>query len=386
MHQVLDDAAITRRRAPSWARFVLAFGCWTLLGLFEASQLYLTHSSRGEDVSLARSLGMGMSLWYAWGILAVFVFKFARRFPIEQRNWPRRILLHLFAGGAFAAIRLVMDYPIIALFYCPLGLDLPFATFYKMGFTSHFHPYVLIYWALLGVSHALSYHRQFRDRELRASHLETRFAQTELKMLKMQMQPHFLFNTLHSISALIYQDIDTADRMLSRLGDLLRLTFDRAGVDVAPLAEEVEFVRSYLEIEEVRYGDRLQVSFDIAPDTVQAQVPYLILQPLVENAIRHGVAARSRPGRVVIRSRQAHGFLTLQVEDDGPGLRPNGNSGRRGIGLANTLARLEQLYGRDHFFELRNRREGGALATITIPYTDNGATLETTDENVPQPA
>src|SRR4029079_2186861 len=176
-----------------------------------------------------------------------------------------------------------------------------------------------------------------------------------LQALKMQLHPHFLFNTLNSISALLDEDVDAADQMLARLGDLLRMTLENSGAQEITLQEELEFLRCYLEIEQVRFNDRLTVDMKIEPATLDAQVPNLILQPIVENAIKHGIVSRIAPGRIEISAIRYGGSLKLQVRDNGPGLHPGeASSGRvkEGLGLANTRARLEQRYRHDHRFEM----------------------------------
>jgi sensor histidine kinase YesM len=235
-----------------------------------------------------------------------------------------------------------------------------------MAVYDQFHTYVLIYWAMLGVAHALDYRRQSRERALRTSQLEARLAQTQLQMLKLQMHPHFLFNTLNSISALIHTDVELADRMVARLGDLQRLALQHFGAEEVPLREELEFLLSYLEIEQARLGPRLGFDLDVEPGTEEARVPNLLLQPLVENAIRHGVGALPGPGRVEVRARRETGRLHLEVRDTGPGL--SSGEPEEGVGLSNTRARLGRLYGDEYQFELADGPGGGAVVRVVIPY------------------
>ena len=190
----------------------------------------------------------------------------------------------------------------------------------------------------------------------------------------MQLQPHFLFNTLNAVTTLMHRDVDAAERMLVRLSDLLRLTIEKIGVHDVSLGEEVEFLRSYLEIEETRFRERLSVSIDVASDIMDARVPHLILQPLVENSLRHGVEKRSASTRIEVRAVRGNGNLVLTVSDEGPGL-PDGfdpdKSG--GMGLSNVRERLERLYGPEHALLLRNRPGGGVVATLSLPYTPHRA-------------
>src|SRR5918992_578097 len=216
---------------------------------------------------------------------------------------------------------------------------------------------------------AISYFRQARDRE----QLEARLARAQLQTLKLQLQPHFLFNTLNTITALIGVDPRVAERMVSGLSELLRLSLRNAGEQEVPLARELELLEHYVEIQQIRFRDRLTVTLEVAPDTLQALVPNFILQPLVENAIRHGIGPRAAPGHVDVRAYRENGSLHLRVADDGVGPR-----GRRsepageGIGLGNTKARLEHLYGKAHEFSARGGSNGGFVVDIVIPYRPRG--------------
>jgi LytS/YehU family sensor histidine kinase len=214
------------------------------------------------------------------------------------------------------------------------------------------------------VRHAIEYYRRYQNRELKASQLEARLAQAQLEVLKMQLQPHFLFNTLHAISALMYRDVESADRMITRLSDFLRLAIESSGVQEVPLKREMEFLDKYLEIEQVRFGERLDVRRWIDAAALDLLVPNLVLQPLVENAVRHGIAPRAEGGRIEVIARVAAGLLTVEVLDDGPG--PSGEISE-GVGLSNTRARLEQLYGAAARLELGAGPHGGFLARLTIP-------------------
>src|SRR5262249_33703319 len=202
----------------------------------------------------------------------------------------------------------------------------------------------------------------------------------QLQLLKMQLQPHFLFNTLHTISALMHQDLHLADRMLARLAELLRMTLENVKKQEVPLRQEIDFLKPYLEIQQARLGDRLAVEMHVPPELLDALVPNLILQPLVENAIQHGIAPRSEGGRLEVRARRLDRALELQVCDNGPGL-PGTNGYREGVGLSNTRARLQQLYGDGQHFQLSNRSQGGLQVQLTIPFheDDDGLTIEDRD-------
>jgi sensor histidine kinase YesM len=245
--------------------------------------------------------------------------------------------------------------------------------------------YFWIYWAILASIVSTQYYRRFRDHELRTSQLETQLALAQLQMLRMQLHPHFLFNTLNAISALLHKDADKADIMLARLGELLRTTLESTGTQKIPLRQELEFIQPYLEIEKARLGDRLKVQMDIDPEVMDAAVPNLVLQPLVENAIRHGIAPYAQTGRLDIRARPENGMLRIEVKDNGPGLSPeqqasaSAGSFRAGVGIANTRARLQQLYGPHHQFEMTNGPSQGLTVSLLIPAGEAMALEESVD-------
>jgi two-component system, LytTR family, sensor kinase len=230
---------------------------------------------------------------------------------------------------------------------------------------------MMTYWALVGVTHALRYHYEAQDRALRASQLETRLVEAQLQTLQRQMQPHFLFNTLNAISALMHRDVEAADQMIARLSDLLRMSLDMVGTQEVSLKEELDFLAKYVEIEQTRFQDRLSVVYEVQPAALDALVPNLLLQPLVENSIKHGIGPRSGPGRVAIRAVRHEHELELEVRDDGVGLSASRLSDfNRGVGLANTRSRLQHLYGAQHRFEFRQPAEGGLTVRIVIPLAD----------------
>jgi LytS/YehU family sensor histidine kinase len=228
---------------------------------------------------------------------------------------------------------------------------------------------VSIYLPVVLVAQAVWYQKKFREREVRTFELEAQLAKAHLQALKSQLQPHFLFNTLHSISALMLTDVQAADRMMTRLSDLLRMSLASNGVQETSLSRELEFVGGYLEIEKVRFEERLEVILEIAPDTLDARVPHLLLQPLVENAVRHGISRRSAAGEIRIGASHDDNSLYLQVRDNGPGL--GGHEARQakgGLGLVATRERLQTLYGNDQNIEVRSLPEGGAEACVRIPF------------------
>jgi two-component system LytT family sensor kinase len=372
----LGEAGTPRDR---WVRRVVGFGIWTVLGLFEAVQSYCHYAAEGKSVSVPQALALGLLLWYGWAILWVFIVRLARRFPIEQQHWRGELVLHLVAGVVFALVKIVLDYPVIKFFYCPRPDLLTFPVFFRMALADQFQLYVLTYWAMVGVCHALNYQRKYRERELRASQLEAWLAQSQLQLLKAQLHPHFLFNTLNTISALMQTDLERADQMVARLGDLLRHSLDNFSVQEVPLWRELGFLDTYLEIEQVRFGPRLHIERNIDPDVLESLVPSLFLQPLVENALRHGIGPRPGTGHLILRAERRETGVHLEIEDDGVGL-PSGY--REGIGLANTRARLRQLYGDEHSLRLQPGDQGGVCVRVDLPFRDtveNGELVEHSD-------
>ena len=243
----------------------------------------------------------------------------------------------------------------------------------QFSFAFNFHMNLLTYWVILGVGSLREYYRKYRDRELRNAQLEAQLTQAQLQALKMQLHPHFLFNTLNTISSLMHKNVQDADRVLARLGDLLRASLRNSGVHEVPLREELEFLRRYLEIEQMRFGDRLKVHIRVDPDLLDLKVPSFILQPLVENSIRYAVGSRNSGGLIEITGGRQNERLSLSVRDDGPGLSlEQAAAGSEGVGLQNTRARLQQLYGDRHEFVLRNNPRQGVHVSIVIPVHDSG--------------
>jgi two-component system, LytTR family, sensor kinase len=351
---------------------VLYVGVWTAVGFAEAFQTYVLQQLVDRPLEMWQCLSLSLSMWYGLAVLALPLVWLARRSPVEQESWHGPVLVLLSATSALALVKVLIDIP-VERFIRP---QYPFLKgrsdleLFHIFFNARYIFYLVVFLLVLGVSHALDFYRRFRERELHASQLEAQLVRAELQVLKMQLHPHFLFNTLNAISALIHQDVELADRMIARLGELLRRTLENTGTHEVPLRQEVEFIKPYLEIEKARLGPRLEVRFDLDPAALGAKVPNLILQPLVENAIRHGVAPRAEPGRIEIAARLENSFLRLTVRDNGRGLASNYSEG---VGVSNTRARLQQLYGAAQSLVMRNEPGGGLVVTVTIPFREEGA-------------
>jgi two-component system, LytTR family, sensor kinase len=361
-------------------RWGLFLGVWTLVGLFFSAQQYIFARLYEKPMTWKVVLLSNLPDWYIWAAFSLLIVWLYRRFPLDREHWIRSLCVHLPASVLVALGNLALAVSsLFILVIVPAGEhSLKWFPVYQRNLFLSVHWYVLVYWAILGVCQGLDYYRKYREREKRATQLEAQLVQAQLQALKMQLHPHFLFNTLHSISALLHEDAEAADRMIARLGEFLRLTLEDTGQQEVTLQKELEFLKCYLDIERIRFQDRLTVRYDIDPETLDALVPNLMWQPIVENAIRHGIAPRSGAGCIELRSKRLGPKLQLQVKDDGPGLRNEPGSGgdlNEGVGLANTRNRLRQLYGRNHWLGLCNGLDKGLVVTLEIPFKQAGTAI-----------
>ncbi|HEX8708912.1 MAG TPA: histidine kinase [Pyrinomonadaceae bacterium] len=351
-------------------RLALIWGIWTLVGLIFTSQFYFTGFRSERPVEFTRALYAQMTWSYLWALATPLILYLAMRFPIERRGWLKNLLAHLLFSTTLSVL---VNGTGQILYYLNYGWRAGRA--YQFSATlrhivDNSSEGAGIYLLIVFISYAFTYYNRYRQGELRASRLEAQLSQAQLQALKMQLHPHFLFNTLHSISALLNRDTEAARQMITRLGDFLRLTLENSGTQEVSLQQEMEFLKCYLEIERMRFRDRLSTSVLIEPAALAARVPNLILQPIVENAIRHGIAPYSTPGQIEIQAKQENGRLRIRVRDNGPGLplnRSTGNLFQKGLGLANTQTRLDRLYGAAHRFELANAPGGGLMVTLEFP-------------------
>lgn len=342
----------------------IVFAAWTVFGLLLAHQSYIQAALGGRQMPWYVALRPALVESVLWAITTLVIFWLARRFPIERGRMLQGVLVHVVAAVTIALAR--TGVMVVLSWYVPWIRGREF----MLHFWATSSQNILFYAMLLGIAHMALYYRRYREREQAAAQLARGLTEARLQALKMQLQPHFLFNTLNAISALIPAEAQPARRMVARLGDLLRTTLEHEATQEVTLREELAFLEPYLEIEQARLEDRLTVVMHIAPETLDVRVPHLLLQPLVENAIRHGIAARIEPGTVEISSSRGSDerFLHLEVRDDGSGGPAPELRGRRGIGLANIRSRLEQLYGAEHRFTLENQTTGGVVVRIRLPY------------------
>jgi len=356
----------------------MIFAIAVLLGVIEAGQVYLSAAMQGRQTSLAWSFVQTFPSWIIMAALTLPIPYLSRRFRLERATLARRLPLHIGFAAAYGLLHLGLTglaglgVREIMMPGKSAGLDVLLESFwYLLRF--YFVLEFVAYFAILGAFHALYYYREFRARELAASRLEASLAAARLGALRSQLNPHFLFNTLNTISSLaLAGESEAVTETLGRLSELLRYALEVEPGQQVPLERELEFTDGYLDIQRARFADRLTVEREIAPDTLQALVPTMLLQPVVENAVVHGIAGRTGPGRVRILTHRFGDTLCLQVDDTGPGFAPGSTECDRpaggGIGLSNTRERLRQLYGDAFRLECGASEAGGASVRISLPF------------------
>jgi two-component system LytT family sensor kinase len=358
----------TRNMAPVLLRGTAWVALWSLVGLAIASEIYLSSNFLGRSVTWGEAISDSLEDWYVYGILSLPVVWLARRFPPELGSRWMTAGIHLLAALTFSLAYILVRTLVGEVDGLIAGEPASFAEIFHPLLVRTFPFNLLVYGVILSVSHALDYYRKYHERTVQTLELEKHLTEARLQALLHQLKPHFLFNTLNGIASLMHTDVDAADRMLVRLSELLRITMSHTGAPQTTLREEVAFLERYLDIEKIRFRNRLEVLIAIDDDAIDAQVPSLILQPMVENAMRHGVEPHARMGRIELRGARQDGTLVLTVTDNGAGISADGPK-REGIGVANTRARLAELYGTQQKFELVNGPEGGLCVRITIPFS-----------------
>jgi len=334
-------------------------------------------------MTLAHAVGVAFSLDLTCAPLTPFVFVLATRFSFSKANWMRTGFIHIFLALAFAVAHVALisaspyshwdwqanRFTSIIWDSNKHSFHIAWRLFKRMLFTYIPSDITSTYLPIVLIAHAVSYYERMRDTAIRSAKLEMELAKSHLQALKSHLQPHFLFNTLHSISSLMFTDVSAADKMITRLSDLLRMNLENVGAQLTTLNRELEFVGGYLEIEKIRFEERLNVVVDVAPETLDAQVPSLMLQPVVENAVRHGISHVSRGGTIWITARQDDSQLEIRVSDNGPGMMSAVDKlPRPGLGLRATRERLIALYGKEQSLDVHNRPSGGVEACIRIPF------------------
>jgi signal transduction histidine kinase len=370
--------------APIRFRVIVAIA--TVLTIFSTTMSWqLASATEAKRPPYGELTLLNAFYWYAWACMAPAIIWLARRVRFERHDWYRALAVHVLAALAFAETHIALQElvrrglavyngrPVVASFGWRLRVAMIQYSDWEM----------MTYWAVLFLTLAVMYYREAQDRTVAAAKLETKLVETQLQTLQSQLHPHFLFNTLHAISALMHSNVDHADRMLSRLGALLRMTLDNVGQQEVPLKEELDFLEGYLEIEQTRFRDRLTVKIDAQPDTLDAMVPWMLLQPLVENSIKHGISPQPGPGHIEVLAHGENSRLVIEVKDDGVGLTQDALTAlQSGIGLSTTRARLHHLFGRDYQFEFHRRTNArGVTVKVVIPWRTEASLAEHTQRS-----
>ena len=332
--------------------WLVIWAAWTALAVFLAVSASLTYYSVGQPANWSLSLRRSLAEWWLWALLTPALAWLAARFPLHGARRLRHGLIHLAVGSIVAAAKAVADRLILGW----IAGVWPYLLFSTMALQ------LCLYFMIVASAHALEYYRRSRERD----QLESRLAEARLQLLNMQLQPHFLFNTLNTIAELVHADADAADRMITDLSELLRRTVAMGATPDVTLATELELLSLYLSLQGARFGDRLRVSMAVDDDVRKARVPMLLLQPLVENAVRHGLARHVNAGAIEITARRAGTELLIDVKDDGPGVIDD--RVQEGVGLGNTRARLEALYSGAAGLTLSNAERGGARVSVRLPF------------------
>ncbi|MDX1636943.1 MAG: histidine kinase [Balneolaceae bacterium] len=343
-------------------RFAVGVIFWSLLGLFYASQIYM---NAPEGQGWTEALKTAMPRWYIWGALTPGMIWADRLLSRTVSKLTQRVLFHIPTCIGWLFIFVALNTLVIGI----LQGSLPEISFSFIA--NQFYWNLLIYWLIMGVYWTTNYYTELKEQELKSARLERNLTEARLQALQDRIHPHFLFNALNTISAYMENDPKTARRMIANLGELLRFSLEHTDTPKITLSRELSFLDSYLEIEQMRFKDHLSISKSIDPDALEVQVPSFLIQPLVENAIRHGINPRNAAGHVYIEIQRQNGRLHLQVKDDGVGL-PDGwkSSAHSGVGLTNTRERLNEMYGTEHHFSIRNRSESsGVQVKIELPVT-----------------
>ena len=355
-----------------WLKWAAILGLWAVLGLIYAGPIYLEVRAEKMGHAAWRVFSWGILSWCVWAPLTPAIIWLARRYSLVGPAAKRNVFIHLPAFLVISALHSAAA-TFITLTIKPFdnmgSSPMDFWSRFLQRLKGAFGSDLLVYGAVLGVCYAIDYYRKYREREFLATQLEAQLAQAQLDSLRMQLHPHFLFNTLNGIVGLVRDNKNQAAvSMLVGLSDLLRHALEHSNDQEVELKEELNFTKLYLDIQQMRFSDRLKIEIDVEHRTLKALVPNLILQPLAENALRHGIAASVASGVIGISAHVDDGFLKLVVFDNGAGLSSNWQlKSSGGIGLANTAARLQQLYNGNHRLDVRNREGGGVEVIIVIP-------------------
>lgn len=340
---------------------------WAVVGLVLSLEVYFNLRITRPDISFGEVAAAQYARVLLWAIMAPLVLTLRRRVPVSSGRWVGGVAFHL--GLSFT---LMAGYYLARIAWVVGRAGEPWENFWTIAQASFFGRNLIdmvFYWGVLGFGYSFELYRRYKNEQIKAAQLESRLIETELKALKQQLHPHFLFNTMNTIAVLVREGRNAeAVSLLSKLSGLLRMSLDSARVQEVTLRQEMEFLDRYLEIQEMRFADRLTIERRLEPAALEARIPYLLLQPIVENAILHGIAGKNGPGRVEIEARVENGLLKLEVRDDGPGFEPAVTAPRReGIGLGNTRERLTKIYGNRSQLVLKSEKGRGTTVSILLP-------------------
>ena len=320
-----------------------------------------------EMPSLGRIMLWPAIWWYSWALIAPLIFLFARQFVFTKNDWPR--ILAIQGAGCLVAYTAHVGLQVGSMILPAFShLHPTWSHAFIHHATSSIYINFLIYWCIVAFTHGIVYFIRYKQKELHTATLESELHKAQLLTLKSQLHPHFLFNTLNAVSTLMYRDVKAADRIVAKLGDLLRTTIDMTGIHEVALHEEISFLKKYLEIEKARFQDKLSIKIEVAQEVENALIPNLILQPLVENAVKHGVDTRSGSTEIFISAWRVNETLCLRVADSGPGLAGGDGVLQQGTGLSNTLERLDKIYGSEHEITFSANLPQGLIVDICIPF------------------
>ena len=338
----------------------LSLTVFSFIALLWTVETYFFYKFNDVSINFWQTLNFSLKGWLIWAFFVPFIIELSNKYPLKKSKWHFTVPIHLTASILFSFLGEMIIY---------IGSNPnPTIRGYLVSFLNTSLMMIFVYWVITGISHLIEYQKKNREQKLKTAQTETKLTQVQLKALKSQLHPHFLFNTLHTITGLMFEDVFAANKMVAQLSDLLRMSLDKPNQHEVILREELEFIELYLNIQKTRFKDRLQVELNIEKDTADVKVPSMILQPLVENAVQHGISPNIKIGRINIASKRENGFLILEVHDNGKGMDfHNENKFVNGVGIPNTLERLKQLYPGNHNFELKESPEGGLAVIIKIP-------------------
>jgi two-component system LytT family sensor kinase len=360
---MIGELPAPKRAAAAW---LVALGLWTLIALSYALTLEMSAAGDGTAIPWGRALAWTLPSFYLWMALTPVIGRLGRR--TAGRGRLRFLAVHVPASALLAALHAALFLVFFWWLMGPRGRYASLSDLVRLKGADEVHLGLVVYWTVLVVLRGIDSQRRLAAEKERASRLQAELAEARLQVLRTQLQPHFLFNTLNAISALALEDPHLARAMIARLGAFLRLTLAESGHEELPLARELEGLECYLEIQRLRFQDRLAVRLDVAPEALAAIVPRLLLQPLVENALQHGLSPRTGTGSLTVSGHRQGAELLLVVEDDGVGLPAGGP--REGFGLANTRDRLRARFGAAARLAVEARPGGGTRASLRLPYLD----------------